>query len=223
MGKAPITSSMSLPKTTLLFSEKQIESLIVEAQKKNHLAQVKNHEIEISKALYQQQRSKDYPSVNLEVSKTWSDNLNGFKGADESSKVALVVNYNFYNGGADKASQRSAMKKSEMSVYELDDLKLDIEEKIRIALMKYDMLERQEKLLDEQLELLQGTRKLYEIEYQHNKRTVIDLLNIKQEYNYAKSQKTNVHYDKMLSYFQFKSAMGSLVNDFHLDDVLERP
>jgi len=223
MEKAPVSSSMSLPKTTLIFSEKQIDSLIIEAQKKNHLAQVKSHEIEISKAVYEQQRSKNYPSLNVEVSKTWSDNLNGFKGEDESSKVALVFNYNFYNGGADKASQLSAMKKSEMSLYELDDLKLDIEERIRISLMKYDMLESQEKLLNEQLELLQGTRNLYEIEYQHNKRTIIDLLNIKQEYNYAKSQKTNVYYDKMLAYFQFKSTMGSLVKDFHLDDILERP
>jgi adhesin transport system outer membrane protein len=220
--KKPITSSMYTPVTTLLFSEKQIESLILEAQKKSYLAQIQNHKIEISKSIYQQQGAKDYPTINLEVSQTWSDNLNGFKGKDESSKVALVLNYNFYNGGANKASQLSALQTSEMNIYELDDIKLDIEGKIRVALMKYEMLERQEKLLDEQLEFLQGTRELYEIEYQHNKRTVIDLLNIKQEYNYARSQKTNVHYDKIVAYFQFKNSMGNLIDEFHLNDILDR-
>ena len=222
IGKAPIPSSMSTPLTSLVFSEKQIDALIIKAQKRNHSAQIQNHEIEISKSIYQQQRSKDYPTLNLEVSQTWSDNVNGFEGNDESAKVALVLNYNFYNGGADKASQLSALRKSEMSIYEMDDIKFNIEEKIRISLMKYAMLESQEKLIEEQLELLQGTRELYEIEYQHNKRTVIDLLNIKQEYNYANGQKTNVHYDKIVAYFQFKSTMGSLISEFHLDDVLER-
>ena len=222
IGEVPVISSMSAPIITLNPSENQIDSRIEEAQKKNHSAQIQNHKIEISKAIHQQQESKYYPTLDLEVSQTWSDNVHGFEGKDESAKVALILNYNFYNGGADKASQLSALRKSEMSIYELDDIKLEIEEKIRISLMKYSMLQSQEELLVEQLELLQGTRELYEIEYQHNKRTVIDLLNIKQEYSYAQSQKINVHYDKLLSYFQFKSAMGSLITEFHLDDVLER-
>ena len=218
----PTPSSMSTPIITFEASENQIESLIQKAQKKNHVAQIQSHKIEVAKSIYQQQRSKNYPTLDIEVSKTWSENVHGFEGKDESSKVALMLNYNFYNGGADKASQLSALHKSEMSIYELDDVKLEIEERIRISLMKYSMFQSQEELLVEQLFFLKGTRELYEIEYQHNRRTIIDLLNIKQEYNYAQSQKTNVHYDKIVAYYQFKSAMGSLVEEFHLDDVLER-
>ena len=220
MGTLPISSSMSTPFITFTVEENQIEKLIKKAQKENYNIKIQTSEVTITKSVHQQQQSKFYPTIDLEVSQIWSNNVHGFRGRDDSSKVALVLNYNFYNGGADRASERSALHKSEMSNYSLDDLKLTIEEQIRISLMKYTMLQSQEELINEQLKHLRGTQELYELEYQNNKRTIIDVLNIKQEYTYAQTQKIHLYYDKILAYYEFQSTMGNLVEEFNLDNTL---
>jgi adhesin transport system outer membrane protein len=220
MGSVPVSSSMSLPIIAFVVKENQIDEFIKKAQKENHNIKIQASEVAIAKSVHQQQQSKYYPTIDVEVSQIWSDNVHGFQGRDDSSKVALVLNYNFYNGGADRASERVALHKADMSNYSLEDLKLTIEEQIRMSLMKYTMLQSQEKLIREQLKHLRGTQELYELEYQNNKRTIIDVLNIKQEYTYAQTQKTHLYYDKILAYYQFKSTMGSLIEEFQLDDVL---
>ena len=222
LGRFPTINSMETPIVFLKSSDAGIEASVTLAKAKNFKLKAQHAKVEVSKSLYAQEKSKYYPTLDVEVSQAWNNNVHGFEGKDNSQKVALVFNYNLYNGGADQASQLSALKRSEMQEGSLDDIKLGVEEEVRIALMKYALLQSQLDLNSEQLELLRGTRALYELEYQNSKRTIIDVLNIKQEYNYAQSQKINAQYDQLLAYYQFKNAMGELINEFHLDKLLEQ-
>jgi adhesin transport system outer membrane protein len=223
MKDFPDVSSMRMPFVMLSIDESKVEDFVQKAYRRNYKMEIQKSKIDVSKSLYAQEKSRDYPSLDLEISQAWSNNVHGFEGADNSQKLALVLNYNLYNGGADQAAKLSALKRSEMQEGNLDDIKLDVEEQIRISLMKYLLLESQLEIIKEQLEHLLGTTELYTLEYQNSKRTIIDLLNIKQEYNYAQSQKINAKFDKLLAYYQFKSAMGELLEEFGLSDILELP
>jgi len=220
-GVFPQVEMLSLPSLSFSLDSTKISAYIEKAQKNNPHIKIQHSEIAISKSLYQQERSKSYPTLDVEVSQSWNNNVHGFEGKDKSSKIALILNYNLYNGGANQASERSALRKSEMNERSLDDIKLTLEEDIRLSLMQYDMLSTQLELINQQLIHLEGTRELYELEYQNNKRTIIDVLNIKQEYRYAQSQKINAHYDQLLAYYQFQSDMGTLFEEFELDRVLD--
>lgn len=129
------------------------------------------------------------------------------------------MNYNLYRGGGDQASQLSLLKKSEAQESSVEEVKLNVEEELDLTLMKYEMLEEQLALSEEQLGYLEGTKELYELEYQNSKRTIIDLLNIKQEYAYAKSQQINAKFDQLLTYYQYKKVMNELIDEFHLDTL----
>ncbi|CAA6824734.1 MAG: Unknown protein [uncultured Sulfurovum sp.] len=217
----PDTDRMKQPFVNFQIDESKTEEFIRKAYKRNYKLETQKAQVAVSQSLYEQTKSSDYPTLDLEVSQAWNNNVHGFTGADNSQKVALVLNYNLYNGGADQASKLSALKRSELEENSLDDIKLNVEEQIRIAIMKYVMLEAQLEITEAQLEQLLGTQTLYELEYQNSKRTIIDLLNIKQEYSYARAQKINTQFDQLLTYYQFKSAMGELVDEFDLSDTLE--
>jgi len=222
LGALPNIDSLEQPTVFLQVNEDSIERKVLSAKEKNLNLKIQKSKVEISKSLYAQEKSKYYPTLDVEVSQAWNNNVHGFEGKDNSQKLALVLNYNFYNGGADQAMQLSALKRTEMQEGSLTDIEQSVEEELRISLMKYNLFKRQLELSSEQLTHLIGTRELYELEYQNSKRTIIDVLNIKQEYSYAKSQQINAQFDQLLAYYQFKSVMGELINEFHLEDILER-
>ena len=220
---SPSISLMRIPRVNFYFDDKKVEAFISKAYHNNFTLQAQKSQQNISRELYFQEKSSSYPTVDLELSQSWNNNVHGFKGGDSGQKVALVFNYNLYDGGVEHASQLSALKRSEMEQESLEDIKLMVAEEIRLALMKYKVLEEQIALSREQLSYLDGTRELYELEYQNSKRTIIDLLNIKQEYIHAKAQQVNSTFEQLLSYYQFKSVMGELTQLFRLDELLEMP
>jgi len=217
----PRVESMIAPTVSLNLQESQLNEALKEAEEKSYDMQIQQAKTAVAKSLFAQEQSRDYPTLDIEVSHAWNNNVHGFEGRDRSSKVALVLNYNLYNGGADQAAKRRALKNSEAQEESLDEVKLNIEEELHLALMSYNILERQVELSQEQLHHLEGTRELYELEYQNSKRTIIDLLNIKQEYAYAKTEAINAHYDQLLAYYQFKQIKSELLEAFHLEDILE--
>lgn len=221
IGSPPKVSSFSKPLSSSLHNM-NIEVLLQDAKTDNFNIKIKESEVQVAKLVHKQQRSKYYPTLDLEVSQTWNDNVHGVEGKDDSYKAALVLNYNLYNGGSDRASELSALRKFDMNERGLDDIKLTVEEQVRIGLMKYSILEQQLLSINQQLVDLNKTKTLYEKEYENNKRTIVDLLNIKQEYNDAKSQQVNADYDKLQTYFQIKAALGDLISEFNLLDILDR-
>lgn len=221
LGKLPILSDMEQPIVFLKTDQVEIEERVLSSKEKNLNLKIQNSEVDVTKSLHAQEESKYYPTIDLEVSQAWNNNVHGFTGKDNSQKLALVLNYNLYNGGADELSQLSALKRTEVQKGNLADIELEVEEEVRIVMMKYDLLKSQLLLNSEQLTHLLGTRELYELEYQNSKRTIIDVLNIKQEYSYAKVQGVNAQFDQLLVYYQFKRAMGELIDEFHLENILD--
>ncbi|MCH9740714.1 MAG: TolC family protein [Epsilonproteobacteria bacterium] len=218
----PNVTAMSSPLVSLDTNISKIEVLTEKIKKDNLQIKGKVLETQMAKSIYQQEQSAYYPTVDLELSQSWNNNVHGFEGQDDSYKLALIMNYNLYSGGANRASELSALQKIKMSEGSLDDVKLTVEENLQLSLMKYNILKEQLVLLNQQLEHLLETKKLYELEYQNSKRTVIDVLNIKQEFSYAQTQKTNAHYDQLLAYYQFKYVMGTLVQEFNLEGIINQ-
>ena len=219
MNRLPNVEEISLPTIRPLIKRGQLDKALEKANQNNRALAIEQQQLAVTKAQYAQEQSKNYPTFDLELSQTLSNNAHGFKGKDNSYKVAVVMNYNLYRGGADQASQLSLLKKSEAQESIVEEVKLNIKEELDLTLMKYEMLEEQLALSEEQLGYLEGTKELYELEYQNSKRTIIDLLNIKQEYAYAKSQQINAKFDQLLTYYQYKKVMNELVDEFHLDEL----
>lgn len=206
---------MSKPPEPKDFKIQEISSAdeIKKAYTQNFQIKIEESKNKISEYLVKQQGSKFYPTVDLEVSKNYNDNIYGIKGRDDSSKISVVLNYNIYNGGADEALKLAALKRKEMTLKSKEDAKLTMEESLRISLLQYNILTTKSSLLESQIKHLERTIELYDKEYQNGKRTIIDVLNVKQEYNYAQSQKVNTEYDKLLTYYQFKSVEGNLLTE----------
>ncbi len=219
LGSRVVVEQLEMPIVFLKTDDS--EQKVALAKEKNFALQAQKMKIQQSHFLYEQEKSRYYPTLDLELSQSWNNNVHGFEGKDNSQKLALVLNYNLYNGGADEASTLAALKRTQMQKEGLDEIKLGVEEEVRIALMRYQLFAAQLELNAQQLTHLLGTRELYELEYQNSKRTIIDVLNIKQEYSYAQAQKINAQYDQLLAYYQYKRSVGELIEEFHLDNLMD--
>lgn len=220
-GEVSDIDSMEIPKVELFVQNSDMDKILTETQEQNIKLKIQEAKIGMAKSIYAEKSSSDYPRVDMELSQVWNRNVHGFKGEDKGSKIALVLNYNLYNGGADQLAKREALEKSLSQEESLNQTKLDIDEEMSLTLMKYNILKSQIELIQEQLHHLEGTKELYELEYQNSKRTIIDVLNIKQEYSYAKTQEINAKYDQLLAYYHFKEIKNELLGDLGIDSLIE--
>jgi len=190
------------------------------AKENNFNIKSKRVEIDVAKHIYKQQKSKYYPTIDLEVSRIWNENIYGLEYIDSSYKAAIVFKWNLYNGGADEASRVSSLYNIHKNIENLDNEKLMLEEKVKMLLLEYKLLQEQYKVIDMQLANIKKTKELYEKEFQNNKRTLVDLLNIRQDYNNAMKQKIDTKYDRLQILFNIKASTGDIVKYFELEELL---
>lgn len=200
--------------------DNNMDEILEIANQKSFKVKIEESKNKIAKHVFQQQDKYYLPTVELVASISKNKNVYGIEGLDKGSKIALVMNYNLYNGGADEALKVAALKRHAMSLESTTESKLVTKENLQITSMQFKMLTQQLQLVASQLKTLKRTSELYEMEYDNNIRSIIDVLNVKQEYNYAESQEINMEYDRLLSYYQFKYTMGELLEEFKLFSLI---
>jgi len=78
----------------------------------NHPAlKVAGLNIQAASANYKQAKSRRLPKLDLRVAQEYGNDINGIPGRTDQASVTLNLNYNLYNGGADRAERRKRISR----------------------------------------------------------------------------------------------------------------
>ena len=185
--------------------------------------------VEALEAGYRQTKENYYPWVDLELKQSYYDNnADTFTGSNlrdevDQTTIMVVATWNLYNGGADDAlKEKAAARMFEASDRMLNTKRL-VSERLRLSWAAKERLSEQLKHLKKHRDYTKKTLDAYNEEFGLGKRTLLDLLDVENEYYTSKKAYVSAGYDQKLAEYRIVENVGNLpqIVSITSDDVLK--
>ena len=169
---------------------------------------------DVDAAVFQHKASKStfHPRFDLELGKTWNNNIDGIAESNEDTTAMLRMRFNLLNGGADTARKNQTAQLLEESKEVKNSTHRQVIESIRLSWNAYDAAKTQLGYLKMHNNSSKKTRDAYKKQFEIGKRTLLDLLDTENEYFEAKRAYIKGNYDKLFAQYRIMAGMGLLKN-----------
>ena len=201
-----------------------LEEAVAYAVRHNPSMKVSDFNIMASKQFVKQSDKNFYPTLDLVVSQDLDNNINGNEEDYNRFNAGLVLSYNFYKGGQDKAQSAKAQNLLNKELQTKNDLERQVRQGMELSWSAYEMIEDQLKELTKYQEYSEETLALYREEYDLGRRTLLDVLSTQNDIQNAKVQMATAKSDHLFSKYRILDSMGLLVNGILFDnyDYMEK-
>jgi len=152
-----------------------------------------------------------HPRVDLRASKDIAFNDNGVEGRRDDQIVELVLNYNLFKGGSDRALSRQYAERLAQSKDLRDKACRDVRQTLAIAFKDIHNLSRQLGFLDQHQLSTEKARVAYRNQFDIGQRTLLDLLDTENEYFQARRAYVNAVHDHSIAHARTLAGMGRLL------------
>jgi adhesin transport system outer membrane protein len=151
------------------------------------------------------------PRVDLRASQDVAYNDSGLAGRSDNQVIELVLNYNLFKGGADRAQLRQYAERLAQSKELRDKACRDIRQSLSIAFNDIHNLSRQLGFLDQHQLSIEKARVAYREQFDIGQRTLLDLLDTENEYFQARRAYVNATYEHAIAHARTLAGMGKLL------------
>lgn len=152
------------------------------------------------------------PRVDLRARHDVGNNLDGVDGSHTLSNIELLLNYNLYNGGSDKAAERQYWEQVNVAKDLRDKTCRDVRQTLYIAHNDVKALQEQLNYLEQHQLSTEKARDAYRLQFNIGQRTLLDLLDTENELFEAKRAYQKALHDYQLAMGRTQAGMGSLLS-----------
>ncbi len=156
-------------------------------------------------------KSAYLPRVDVRAYASRENDTGGTPGNTRVNGVELLLNYNLFRGGSDKARERQAVDQSAQARALQDKVCRDVRQTLSIAYSDVRSLSEQRAYLDQHRLATEKSREAYRQQFDIGQRTLLDLLDSQNEYFEATRAYINAHYNQVTAQARTLSGMGKLV------------
>lgn len=192
-----------------------------------HHPVIKSAKQDIQAAQHEQQASQSnyYPTVTLELSGNWNNDINGEDGRSFTGSVgghsndlqAMVrMRYNLFAGGRDAAREREAAYKINEAKEIRERAQRQIVEGASLAWNAYELLTPQKKYIRRHVEAAKETQTAYVQQFNLGQRSLLDLLDTENELFEARKDYLRAEYDETLARYRVLNATGRLLDSLRV-------
>lgn len=153
-----------------------------------------------------------YPRLDLQARKNLHASDNGRNSVNAADVLELTMNFNLFNGFADKASISQAVEKLNTANDMRDKACIDTRQLVTIAYNDINQLKEQLSYRDTHQKSIENAREAYRKQFEIGQRTLLDLLDTENEYFQARRAYSNADYDIQTAYARLYGAQGELLN-----------
>jgi adhesin transport system outer membrane protein len=154
------------------------------------------------------------PRLDLRLRKELEDYTDGIDVERDTQAIELVMTYNLYNGGSDRARQREFHKRIDVAHQLREKACRDVRQQVVIAYNDISSLQQQEQYLKRNQEAIAKAREAYRKQFDIGQRTLLDLLDTENEYFEVRRTYVNTLHDLKLAQARTLAAMGQLLASF---------
>lgn len=168
-----------------------------------------------------------YPRVDLELERTFDNNLSGVKGQSEYLQAMIRVKYNLYRGGQDSAN-RDRTESAYLEATEIrNNTRRQVVENLRYAWNAQTYVEKQIIYTNQHIKLTHDTLTGYRKQFSLGRRSLLDLLNTENEYNGALRTLITSEAELLKSKYRILAGTGHLLDSLKIEysfyDTIDHP
>lgn len=154
-----------------------------------------------------------YPKVDLEVNQFYNDvsRANGFDQPDDRFRARLVLNYNLFRGGADRAEKQKGISTINQETQIMLESKREALEGIEFSWNAYQYIQKELIDLEDYQKYAETTLDLYKDEFDMGRRSMLDLLSAQNDLIASRQHIINAQYDELYARYRILDAMGLMV------------
>jgi adhesin transport system outer membrane protein len=169
-------------------------------------------DVQSAESQYEVAKSPFYPRFDAEAAVGANNNIAGEEGHDNQWRVGVVMNYNLFRGGSDKARLQSNAHKINQAMDIRNNALRQLNENIHLAWNAMVNAKKQLPTAREYAETSQRVRVAYQDQFGLGQRTLLDLLDSENELYNANRRYTEVRYTEEFSMYRVLANMGQLLN-----------
>ncbi|WP_083608065.1 TolC family outer membrane protein [Teredinibacter haidensis] len=159
------------------------------------------------------------PRLDLRLRKQIDENTRGFPGEYDEEAIELVLSYNLYNGGSDKARR----KQSRYLMYEAVDTRNRVCREVRqtVAIAHNDIYSKETLIgyLKKNVDAIARARLAYKNQFDIGQRTLLDLLDTENEFFEVNRTLVNERYALVLAKVRTMVGMGTFLYALKVDSL----
>lgn len=152
------------------------------------------------------------PKVQARVRSGVGKNFDGVPNEKRDTTAELLLNWNLYNGGSDRARVRQYADLVNQAADQRDKACRDARQTMAIAHNDIQKLQNQLTALDRNVLAIEKARDAYRQQFEIGQRSLLDLLNAENELYTAKRSYANAEYDLQLAYARTQAARNTLLS-----------
>ncbi len=159
------------------------------------------------------------PRLDFRARTENTENYLGARGDRDFNVAELVVNWNLFNGGSDKAREKQYTERKHLAIEMREKACRDTRQTLLIAYNDVLRLREQSSSIATQVKLLEKTRNAYRDQFNVGQRTLLDLLDTENELLTARRSAVNADTDLSLAYVRTYAGMGTLLEFLSLQKL----
>ena len=169
-----------------------------------------------------EQKSKMYPRLDIRASANFENDVDGTEGRRDKALIELILRYNLFNGGSDKANIEKSIELHKESEENLKKVERDITQSVLVAHNDVQSLQNQLADLEQHRISADNTRIVYGKQFEAGRRSLLDLLDAENEYFQADRALANTEFNLVIAKTSYLTATGQLLIHYDVlrDDVL---
>ncbi|HYO27385.1 MAG TPA: TolC family outer membrane protein [Azonexus sp.] len=161
-------------------------------------------------------RAAYVPRLDFRARADNTENYLGIIGDRVNNVAEVVLTYNLFNGGSDRARERQYTERKHLAIDLRDKACRDTRQTLSIAYNDVTRLREQVSFLNIQVGLVEKTRDAYRDQFNVGQRTLLDLLDTENELLSARRAAINADMDLSLAYLRTYAGMGTLLEFLEL-------
>jgi adhesin transport system outer membrane protein len=189
---------------------KTLNRAIAKAKKEHPTGMEAKKNIDLTKNLREKSKSGYYPHLYADMSANHEYDAGGIEGPQDTFQAMVRVEWNVFDGFKDDKRHELAQVEVLRAGDQYNNTKRQLELETRLSWNAYTVLKNQLKPLNEHVKYARETRKLYQEQYEVNKRSLIDVLNEQIEYFNAQKEYVTAKYDKIAAKYRILNSIGML-------------
>lgn len=195
------------------------------AFEKHPALKVAQYNVEKTRHSYEKSMAAYYPTLDLELRGEYREDTGGEEGETNQSGAYLTLGYTFFDGGLRKGAKerdRQAIRKEYQRSY---IERRNVNETVRLAWNIMEAEQHKKNYLSEHVQLSAKTLGAFKEEYYVGRRTLLDLLNMENEYTDAEISLVQSQFSYLTSKYQIMQATGTLLAEYDtgLKELLNLP
>ena len=186
------------------------------AAKEHPLIQSSRQNVKSSQENYEGAKSPYMPKLDLELNGSWNEDNNGISGTDNQLTALVVLNWNLYQGGFDSAERKIALSQVDASKSESNQVLRDVSQEIKLAYAALESTKRQKRFRQEHVVFSKETRRLYKLQFDSGKRTLLDVLNTENEVFNSSTSYVESDYANLSAQYRILTATGRMLSAINI-------